>query len=142
MVVTDADVKAVYDRYRYISGGANIVVSPAPAIQSEMQQLAELFIGRNVARGMSAVVTTSHSVYTDAERLGYIAAIETAGVTILQDVCFYLLQRLTDIRRENDWTNLISNSAKLVNTITAHRFNTVLRRTRDCVEIACTGELR
>jgi predicted aconitase len=143
MVVADADVKAVYDRYRYISGGANIVVFSGPQLSlSEMQQLAELFSGRNVARGMSAVVTTSHSVYTDAERLGYIAAIETAGVTILQGVCFYLLQRLTDIRRENDWTNLISNSAKLVNTITAHRFNTVLRRTRDCVEIACTGELR
>ena len=25
--------------------------------------------------------------------------------------------------------------------IGAHRFNTILRRTRDCVEIACTGRL-
>jgi len=29
-----------------------------------------------------------------------------------------------------------------VNIIGAHRFNTILRRTRDCVDIACSGELR
>ena len=46
------------------------------------------------------------------------------------------------VAAENGWTNLISNSGKLVNTITAHRFNTVLRRTPECVDVACTGELR
>ncbi|MGP1615676.1 MAG: aconitase X, partial [Pollutimonas bauzanensis] len=61
---------------------------------------------------------------------------------LLQGVCFYILQRLTQIREENQWTNLVSNSAKIVNTITAHRFNTVLRRTGECVDIACTGELK
>ena len=90
---------------------------------------------------MSAVITTNHAVYSDAKRLGYVDTLESAGVTLLQGVCFYLLQRLTHIRKENDWTNLVSNSGKLVNTITAHRFNTVLRRTAQCVEIACTGEL-
>jgi hypothetical protein len=29
-----------------------------------------------------------------------------------------------------------------VNIIGAHRVNTILRRTRDCVDIACTGVLR
>jgi hypothetical protein len=90
---------------------------------------------------MAAVVTTNHMVYSDAKRLGYVQTLESAGVTILQGVCFYILQRLSKIREENGWTNLISNSGKLVNTITAHRFNTVLRRTRDCVDIACTGTL-
>jgi hypothetical protein len=41
----------------------------------------------------------------------------------------------------NGWSNLISNSAKIVNTITAHKFNTILRRTPHCVEIAVTGVL-
>jgi hypothetical protein len=45
------------------------------------------------------------------------------------------------MRIANGWTNLISNSAKIVNIIGAHRFNTILRRTRDCVEIACSGTL-
>ena len=61
---------------------------------------------------------------------------------MLQGVCFYILQNLSQIRVRNGWTNLISNSAKIVNTITAHKFNTILRRTADCVEIAVTGVLK
>ncbi len=142
IVVTDADIQAVYDAYRYKDGSANIVVFSGPQLSLfEMQDLAELFEGRRIAPGMAAVATTNHMVYSDAKRLGYVDTLEQAGVTILQGVCFYILQRLSRIREENGWTNLISNSGKLVNTITAHRFNTVLRRTRDCVEIACTGRL-
>ena len=37
---------------------------------------------------------------------------------------------------------MVSNSAKIVNIITAHQFNTILRRTADCVEIACSGTIR
>ena len=63
-------------------------------------------------------------------------------MALLEGVCFYILDRLTEIRAESGWTNLVSNSAKLVNTITAHRFNTILRRTADCVEIACSGKVK
>ena len=142
MTVTDADLDAVYKAYRYVDGGSTVVVFSGPQLSLfEMARLAELFDGREVARGMQAFVTTNHAVLADARRLGYAGRLEAAGVTILEGVCFYLLQRLTEIRAENGWTNLVSNSGKLVNTITAHRFNTVLRRTADCVEIACTGAL-
>jgi hypothetical protein len=40
----------------------------------------------------------------------------------------------------NGWSNLVTNSAKLANIIRAHKFNTILRRTAACIEIACTGE--
>ena len=143
MTVTDADIQAVYDAYSYREGSANIVVFSGPQLSIfEMQDMALRFAGRQVAPGMAAVITTNHMIYSDAQRLGYVQTLEAAGVTILQGVCFYILQRLTQIREENGWTNLISNSGKLVNTITAHRFNTVLRRTQDCVDIACTGALR
>ncbi len=143
LTVTDADIESVYAAYRYLEGGANIVVFSGPQLSLfEMQDMARRFTDRKVAQGMTAVITTSHMIYSDAKRLGYVAVLEEAGVILLQGVCFYILQRLTQIREENGWTNLISNSGKLVNTITAHRFNTVLRRTQDCVDIACTGELR
>jgi hypothetical protein len=45
------------------------------------------------------------------------------------------------MRIANGWTNMVSNSAKIVNIIGAHKFNTILRRTRECVEIACSGDL-
>ncbi len=142
MLVTDADIQAVYEAYSYVEGGSNIVVFSGPQLSLfEMQDMAARFKGRKVAPGMTAVITTNHMIYSDAKRLGYVDVLEDAGVILLQGVCFYILQGLTQIREENGWTNLVSNSGKLVNTITAHRFNTVLRRTQACVDIACTGEL-
>jgi predicted aconitase len=76
-----------------------------------------------------------------ARKLGYAGTLERAGVRLLEGVCFYILQNLTPMRIANGWTNMISNSAKIVNIIGAHRFNTILRRTADCVDIACTGVL-
>ena len=76
-----------------------------------------------------------------SEKLGFRKTLEDAGVTILEGVCFYILQNLSPMREKNRWTNMVSNSAKIVNIIGAHRFNTILRRTRDCVEIACSGVL-
>jgi len=143
MTVTKNDIDGVFTAYQYKAGGNNIVVFSGPQLSLfEIQNLVSLFDGRKVHPDMSVVITTNHAVYSDALRLGYIGILESAGVQVLQGVCFYILQRLSDIRKENNWTNLISNSGKLVNTITAHRFNTVLRRTKDCVDIACTGELK
>lgn len=143
MTVTQADLDAVYRAYRYAEGANNVVVFSGPQLSIfELQNLVALFAGRQVAPGIDAFVTTNHAVWSDAKRLGFVDALERAGVTLLQGVCFYILQRLSKNRAENGWTNLVSNSAKLVNTITAHRFNTVLRRTADCVEIACTGVLK
>ena len=143
ITISDRDLDALYASYKYIDGGHNIVVFSGPQ-QSifEMQRLAELFKGRTLAPDMQVFITTNRAVYNDAKSIGYVEALEKAGVVILQGVCFYILQRLSKIREENGWHNLISNSGKLVNTITAHRFNTVLRRTEDCVDIACTGKLK
>ena len=77
-----------------------------------------------------------------AAKLGYLAPLEAAGVTLLEGVCFYILQNLSPMRVANGWSNLVSNSAKIVNIIGAHKFNTILRRTQDCVEIAISGRLK
>ena len=99
MTVTDADIQAVYDAYRYIEGGSNIVVFSGPQLSLfEMQDMAARFKGRKVAPSMTAVITTNHMIYSDAKRLGYVAVLEDAGVILLQGVCFYILQRLTQIR--------------------------------------------
>jgi hypothetical protein len=87
-------------------------------------------------------VTTSHGVKSAARELGYLGEIEAAGAVVLEGVCFYILQNLSKMRERHGWTNMVSNSAKIVNIIGAHRFNTILRRTRACVEIACTGKLQ
>jgi hypothetical protein len=141
MTVGEKDIAAVYAGYDLGEGDARLVVFSGPQ-QSllEMKRLADLFRGRKVQG--SCFVTTNSAVLAQSRDLGYAQAIEQAGVTILQGVCFYILQDLSPMRERNRWKNMVSNSAKIVNIIGAHRFNTILRRTADCVEIACSGKLR
>lgn len=143
ITVTDADIEAVYGQYRNRDGNCNFVVFSGPQLSLwELKRLAELFAGRRVHPGTTVFVTTSDALLAQARRLGYAATLEAAGVKILAGVCVYILQNLSRMRAANGWTNMISNSAKIVNTITAHKFNTILRRTADCVEIACSGVFR
>jgi len=143
MTIGNADIERVFASYRNPSGSCNFVVFSGPQLSLfEMKYLAGLFDGRKVCGGTTVFATTNNGVLSAARKLGYARQLEDAGVTILEGVCVYILQNLTQMRAANGWTNMISNSAKIVNTITAHKFNTILRRTRDCVDIACTGAFR
>ncbi len=143
IVVDEEKIRAVYSGYKLGDGDARLVVFSGPQ-QSllEMKRLAALFDGRKVKAGSSCFVTTNGAVLAQSRSLGYAQTLEGAGVTILEGVCFYILQNLSPMREANRWTNMVSNSAKIVNIIGAHRFNTILRRTADCVEIACSGLLK
>jgi predicted aconitase len=143
IIITDADLERVYSGYDLKDGSANLIVFSGPQLSLfELKKLSELFGGRTVYSGTQVFVTTAGSVKEMAGKLGYLANLERAGVVVLEGVCFYILQNLSQMRIANGWTNMISNSAKIVNIIGAHRFNTILRGTQDCVEIACSGKLR
>ena len=142
LVVDDHAIRGVYASYRLAGPEARLVVFSGPQLSLfEIKRLAELFAGRRVAPGTSVFVTSSNGVISAARKLGYIAPLEEAGVAVLEGVCFYILQNLSQMREANGWSTLVSNSAKIVNIIGAHRFHTVLRRTEICVEVACTGRL-
>jgi len=142
IVIDAAALERVYAGYDLKDRSATLVVFSGPQLSLfELKSLAQAFDGRTVHPGTQVFVTTSNGVKSAARNLGYLQALEAAGVTVLEGVCFYILQNLSQMRVANGWTNMISNSAKIVNIIGAHRFNTILRRTRDCVEIACTGRL-
>ncbi|MGQ0752028.1 MAG: aconitase X [Betaproteobacteria bacterium] len=143
MRITRAAIERVFRACSNPDGTCNFVVFSGPQ-QSllELKTLADLFEGRRVHAGTTVFATTGNGVLSAARALGYAQKLEAAGVTILEGVCVYILQNLTQMRARNGWTNMISNSAKIVNTITAHKFNTILRRTADCVDIACTGVFR
>jgi hypothetical protein len=143
IVVSDSDLDFIYKNYKLGDGDARLVVFSGPQ-QSlfEMKQLADLFAGRKIKSGTTCIVTTNSAILAQSRDLGYAKTLEDAGVTILEGVCFYILQNLSPMRIANRWTNMVSNSAKIVNIIGAHRFNTILRRTADCVDVACTGILK
>ncbi len=141
--VSERGIENVYASYSLGDGDARLVVFSGPQ-QSllEMKHLASLFKDRKLNPGTSCFVTTNSAVLEQSRSLGYAKTLEDAGVTILQGVCFYILQNLSAMRVANRWVSMVSNSAKIVNIVGAHRFNAVLRRTADCVEIACIGKLR
>jgi len=143
MTITRADIDGVFSGYAPGDGSGSLVVFSGPQ-QSlfELRTLSAMFAGRKVASGTQVFVTTSNGVRSAAAKLGYLEALEAAGVTLLEGVCFYILQNLSSMRVANGWTNLVSNSAKIVNIIGAHKFNTILRRTQDCVDIAVSGRLQ
>ena len=142
IAIDDAAIERVYAGYDLRDRSANLVVFSGPQLSLlEMKALSERFAGRTVHPGTQVFVTTSNGVKSAARRLGILQTLDAAGVVVLEGVCFYILQNLSQMRVQNGWTNLISNSAKIVNIIGAHRFNTILRRTADCVEIACSGRL-
>jgi predicted aconitase len=141
--ITDEQIEKTLSSYSLGDGDARLVVFSGPQ-QSlfEMKRLASLFKDRKIKPGTSCFVTTNSAILAQSRDLGYAKTLEDAGVTILEGVCFYILQNLSRMRIANRWTNMVSNSAKIVNIIGAHRFNTILRRTADCVDIACTGILK
>jgi predicted aconitase len=142
MVVSQAMMDQVYRSYDLKDRNGNLVVFSGPQLSLlEMKDLSERFKGRKVAPGTQVFVTTYSGVRASAESIGYTKDLEDAGVQILEGVCFYILQNLSQMRIKNGWVNMVSNSAKIVNIIGAHRFNTILRRTQDCVDIACTGRI-
>lgn len=143
LVVSDSDLDLIYRNFKLGDGDARLVVFSGPQ-QSlfEMKHLADLFAGRKIKAGSTCIVTTNSAILKQSRDLGYAKTLEDAGVTILEGVCFYILQNLSPMRIANRWTNMVSNSAKIVNIIGAHRFNTILRRTSECVDIACSGVLR
>jgi len=124
-------------------GPCDVVVFSGPQLSlAEIERLSTEFRGRAVHERTRVFVTTESGILAKARRLGHVRTLEDAGVTILVGVCFYILLDLSAIRARNGWRTLVTNSAKLVNTIGAHGFDTVLRRTSDCVEMSLTGELR
>ncbi len=141
VTITNRDIERVYAGYSAKNNPLNLVVFSGPQ-QSlfEMKNLADLLAGKTVKPGNHLFVTTSNGVKSAARQLGYLQKIEAAGGIVLEGVCFYILQNIGRIRVQNGWSNLVTNSAKLANIIGAHKFNTLLRRTGDCVRIALTGE--
>ena len=140
ITITNRDIERVYDGYDTQHNPLNLVVFSGPQ-QSlfEMKMLADLLAGRRVHPGSQLFVTTSNGVKSAARELGYLQTIEQAGATVLEGVCFYILQNLPQMRVREGWSNLVTNSAKLANIIGAHKFNSILRRSAECIDIACTG---
>lgn len=137
MTITRRDIDAIYAGYRDNGNPLDLVVFSGPQLSIfEITRLAELFRGKRVKAGTQVFVTTTNGIKSHAAQTGLLQILEEAGIVVLEGVCFYILQNLSQMREQNGWTNVVTNSAKLANNVGAHRLNGILRRTEDCVAIA------
>jgi predicted aconitase len=140
MTITNEDMESLYADFDIKDGNTNLIVFSGPQLSLyEMKSLSELLEGKKVKKGTSMIITTNNGIKSAGEKLGYVQKIEEAGGMILEGVCFYILHSVAQMRIDNGWSNLVTNSAKLANIVGAHKFNSILRRTEDCVKIAVTG---
>ncbi|MBZ8143723.1 hypothetical protein CLD22_28395, partial [Rubrivivax gelatinosus] len=120
-------------------GGVDVVVFSAPQLSLfELRTLAGLCEGRRFVRPLLAV--TSPQVKPEADRLGFTAAIEDAGGSVLAGMCFYQ-SYAREIAEARGWRRLVTNSAKLVNILGGYGYAPVLRSMAACVDAAETGEV-
>jgi predicted aconitase len=136
--VTRADVAAFHRSYRK-DGEIDVVVFSAPQLSLyELRDLAALCDGRRFTKPLLAV--TSPQVKPDADRMGYSAAIEAAGGTVLAGMCFYQ-SYAREIAEAKGWKRLATNSAKIVNILGGYGYEPMLASMESCVEAAVSGKL-
>jgi predicted aconitase len=125
---------AVYAGFPARGARPDLVVFGTPQLSLwELKELSEALAGRRVTT--TVFLTTSHAVRAEADSYGYTRAISEAGAVVLTGVCFYLMTA-RDLARRRGFRTLLTNSAKLANTIGGYGYDPVLRRTDECVAVA------
>ncbi len=95
----------------------------------EMEEIAGLVRGRDL--GGRLWVFTSRGVYAEAEKAGYVGAIEEAGGRVYRDTCMVVAPL-----REMGWTEVATNSFKAAHYLASMGLETRIGTIRDLLEEA------
>lgn len=141
LVVTARHLHQVYDSFVPEKSQPDVIVFGTPQLSLyEIRELAALFKGRQVKEGVTVLLTTNRFFKDMADQLGYTATITASGAKVLTGVCFYLMAA-RELARRNGFRTLLTDSAKLANTVAGYGYNTVFRPTAACVEAAVAGRV-
>ena len=135
------EVDAFYASFGRHEDRVDVVVFAAPQLSLvELQAVARALEGKRVHSRTALLVATSPEIKSAADRMGITATIEAAGAVLLRGVCFYQMYA-RELGEANGWTNLLTNSAKLVNIISGYGYRPVLATTEACIEAAVRGRM-
>jgi len=95
----------------------------------ELREVAGLLRGKKLRRRLR--VFTSRGVYSEADRLGYVGAIERAGGRVLRDTCMVVAPL-----REMGWGDMATNSCKAAHYASSMGFSTRLGTVAELVREA------
>lgn len=139
LVVGPGDLARQYASFTPEKPSPDVIVFGTPQLSLfEFKEIAEGLAGGRVSSPV--YLTTSAQVNAAADEYGYGELVRASGAIVLTGVCFYLMTA-REIARRKGYRTLLTNSAKLANTIGGYGYNPVFRSTEDCLRAALTGEI-
>ena len=140
VTVTRSDIQQLYAKASQ-SVKVDVVVFAAPQVSMfEIQDIVKILNGRRVHESTELLIATSPEIKSACDRFGLTTKLEQSGATLLSGVCFYQMYA-RELGELNDWTMLVSNSAKLVNIIAGYGYEPMLTTMQQCVDVAVSGVL-
>lgn len=139
-VMTPVDLEAVYAHRSLACSDVDLVVFAAPQLSiDELAGIVALLDGRRVHANTQLIVAIDPQVCAQAHNAGLKAEAEALGVEFTTGTCFYGEAPLMQTAR--GWRSVVTNSAKLVNTLASTGLDVALRRLQICLDAAVTGRL-
>ena len=139
--ICKADFEGFLAGYGAADDALDVVVFAAPQLSLlEMERCAYLLKDRRVHRDVALLIATNPENKHASDRMGLTQTIEDAGAVVLEGVCFYQMHA-RELGEANNWTRLMTNSAKLTNIIGGYGYEPVLADMERCIDSAVAGRI-
>ena len=139
-VITQDDLNAVFDSDDLGGNEVDVVVFAAPQLAiDEIIAIRDKLAGRNIHANTKLIIALDPQVKLQANTSGISQEMMDQGVEFSTGTCFYPEAPL--MLEATGWKTLVTNSAKLANTLKSSEFRCAFRRLGDCIEAAVTGRL-
>lgn len=136
-----AEIASVFEHYSLDQPEVDVVVFAAPQLAiDEVIDIVARMKGRKVHTNTKLLLAVDPQVRVKADNAGLTQDLQASGGEFLTGTCFYAEAPL--MRAAKGWKTVVTNSAKLVNTLASAGYVTALRRIDDCLDAATSGRLR
>ena len=139
-VISQEDLDAVLNRQSLSHPDVDLVVFAAPQLSlEEVEEIVAHLDGRRVHENTRLLMAVDLDVKAQVDKAGLTDRVMALGAEFSTGTCFYPEAPL--MRDGAGWRSVVTNSAKLVNTLASAGYETALRRLDDCLNAAVSGRL-
>ena len=140
-VMQPADLERVFTDHALAGSDVDLVVFAAPQLAiDEVADIVERLGDRRVHTNTRLIMAIDPQVRAQAENAGLKARAEALGAEFTTGTCFYGEAPL--MKDASGWRSVVTNSAKLVNTLAATGLEVALQRMDACLDAATRGRLK
>jgi predicted aconitase len=140
-VITVSDLSSVFEASQLPDPSVDLVVFAAPQLSvEEVQDVANRIGDRKVHENVKLIMAIDPQVRAQTDAMGLTDRVAAMGAEFSTGTCFYGEAPL--MHDATGWRNIVTNSAKLVNTLASAGYSTALRRIDACLDAAVSGQLQ